>query len=407
MVGSLNIPAALRENVQMSPTFLVVSGQTSAGKMFKLRGEMVIGRTTTADIYLDDDGVSRRHAKVVVRSDGTVQVSDLQSTNGTYHNGERIASHFLRDGDTIQIGSTTILKFSYRDALEEELQKNLYDSATRDGLTKTYNKKYFGEALKREFAHAQRQATPLTLVMFDIDHFKHINDRHGHTVGDFVLAKLASKVIECIRAEDTLARYGGEEFALLLRDAPEKQGFACAERIRRVIEITDFSTNGTRIPVTSSFGVATFTGAEFTVPEQLIETADQFLYKAKRAGRNRVEARMTAGLLGQLVGRQGAVLVALAEERLQGEAAAVQRVGHRDADEAIVPGLPDVLRGLRGVAGVREHQAEAVCVLRDPAHRRAGVDAGGVPALVEGAAGLAVDQVSGGAELVLGVPGVG
>jgi two-component system cell cycle response regulator len=296
MVGALNISEMLQDS-PLSPTFLVVSGQASAGKMFKLRGEMFIGRANTSDIYLDDDGVSRRHARVMVGNDGSVQVFDLNSTNGTYHNGERISTHVLRDGDTIQIGSTTILKFSYRDALEEELQKNLYNSATRDGLTQAYNKKYFGEALRREFAHALRQQTPLTLVMFDIDHFKKINDQHGHTAGDHVLSKLAVKVHECIRAEDTFARYGGEEFALLLREASEKQGFACAERIRRTVESTDFiPSGGQRIPVTSSFGVATFTGTEFTLPEQLIEAADQFLYQAKRGGRNRVEARMLTRL---------------------------------------------------------------------------------------------------------------
>jgi diguanylate cyclase (GGDEF)-like protein len=140
-----------------------------------------------------------------------------------------------------------------------------------------------------------RQHTPLSLVMFDIDHFKQVNDRFGHPAGDFVLSKLAVVVNECIRAEDTLARYGGEEFALLLRDASEKQAFVCAERIRRVIEITDFTTNGQRIPITSSFGVATFTGTEFSSPEELVEAADQFLYKSKRGGRNRVEAKLLGG----------------------------------------------------------------------------------------------------------------
>lgn len=292
IVGSLNIPASLREKYQMSPTFLVVSGQASAGKMFKLRGEMTIGRTSSAEICLDDDGVSRKHALVRVKQDGVVEVYDLGSTNGTYHDGVRIKQRVLQDGDTIQIGSTTILKFSYRDALEEELQKNLYDSATRDGLTRIYNKKYFSEAIKREFAHALRQRTPLTLVMFDIDHFKHINDRYGHPVGDYVLSKLAFMVTGCIRAEDTLARYGGEEFALLLRDAPEQQGVNCAERIRQVIESAQFISENQRLPVTSSFGVATFSGSEFSSPEELIEAADQFLYQAKRGGRNRVEAKL-------------------------------------------------------------------------------------------------------------------
>lgn len=99
-------------------------------------------------------------------------------------------------------------------------------------------------------------------------------------------------VTGCIRAEDTLARYGGEEFALLLRDAPEQQGVNCAERIRQVIESAQFISENQRLPVTSSFGVATFSGSEFSSPEELIEAADQFLYQAKRGGRNRVEAKL-------------------------------------------------------------------------------------------------------------------
>lgn len=279
---------------KQSPSFLVVSGPVSAGKMFTLKGDMVIGRTTQAEIYLDDDGVSRRHARVIVLPDGSVEVQDLNSTNGTYYKGERISTHVLRDGDTIQIGSTTILKFSYRDALEEALQKNLYDSATRDALTKAYNKKYFTDTFKKEFAYAARQRVPLSLVLFDVDLFKRINDTYGHPVGDQVLSRLALKVTECIRAEDTFARYGGEEFALALRESSEKQAFVCAERIRRTIEMTEFFAGQERISVTMSFGVATYTGTEFDSPEALIASADEYLYKAKRGGRNRVESRMLA-----------------------------------------------------------------------------------------------------------------
>jgi len=235
------LPVSPGEGEKQSPSFLVVSGQSSAGKMFKLKGEMVIGRTAAAEIYLDDDGVSRRHARVVVRDDGAVEVSDLGSTNGTYYNGARIDTHVLSDGDTIQIGSTTILKFSYRDAL------------------------------------------------------KLINDTYGHPAGDYVLARLSQKMLECIRTEDTLARYGGEEFALVLREASEKQGFVCAERIRRTIEATEFVVGQTTVAVTMSFGVATYTGTEFEKPDDLIASSDMYLYRAKRGGRNRVEARMLSG----------------------------------------------------------------------------------------------------------------
>ena len=278
-----------------SPCVIVVSGKESVGKMFKLEGEMTIGRVASAEIYLDDDGISRSHAKIVVRPDGTVELSDLGSTNGTYQNGVRIDKRVLADGDKIQIGSTIILKFSYQDAIDEALQRNLYESATRDGLTKLYNKKHFTDALKKEFAYASRNRVELSLVIFDVDHFKRVNDTHGHPAGDYVLARLAAQVLECIRTEDMLARYGGEEFALVLREISEEKAFICAERIRRVVEAAEFTFAQKRIPVTVSLGLATFDGTNFAAADGLVAMADKYLYRAKQSGRNRVEARMLSG----------------------------------------------------------------------------------------------------------------
>ena len=285
------------DRAKASPCLVVVSGKSSAGKMFKLRGDMIVGRSSDAEIYLDDDGISRKHASVHVRDDGHVEVRDLGSTNGTYWNGQRIAPNaVLKDGDKIQVGSATILKFSYQDALEEALQRNLYESVTRDALTKTYNRKHLDDTLKKELAFALRNKGELSLIMFDIDHFKVVNDTYGHPAGDYVLSKLAVRVSECIRTEDTLARYGGEEFAVVLREIPEVRAIACAERIRQVVAGTEFVHASRRIPVTVSLGVATLVGSGLSTPEALLAAADKQLYAAKARGRNRVASRTIQGL---------------------------------------------------------------------------------------------------------------
>ena len=162
--------------------------------MYKITAEStVIGRGQQADIQVIDEGISRRHAEIV-HEGGQIVIRDLGSTNGTYCNGDKIGEHQLSDGDKIQVGSTTILKFTFHDSLDESFQRQMYESALRDGLTKIFNKKYFLDRLESEFAYAVRHRTPLSLVMFDIDHFKRINDTHGHLAGDYALSTLAKIV---------------------------------------------------------------------------------------------------------------------------------------------------------------------------------------------------------------------
>ncbi len=289
-----------RVDAMVTPTsstrayMIVVAGKTSVGKMFPISGELVIGRAGSADIVLDDEGVSRRHARVRLLDTGNVELEDLNSTNGTYYQGDRIQRQVLKDGDKVQIGSTAVLKFSYQDQLEEALQKNLYESATRDGLTRLYNKKYFQETLEKEFAYASRHRVPLAVVMLDVDHFKRVNDTYGHPAGDYVLQKLAQVVLTVVRAEDVVARYGGEELALILRQSPEDAANRCAERIRSEVAKTDFSHNGVRMPVTVSVGVATTLDKAANSASDLVSIADGYLYRAKRSGRNRVESRKAA-----------------------------------------------------------------------------------------------------------------
>jgi diguanylate cyclase (GGDEF)-like protein len=256
--------------------------------MYKISGEStVIGRGQQADIQVIDEGISRRHAEIVHKGD-TIIIRDLGSTNGTYCNGDRVGEHQLSDGDKIQVGSTTILKFTFHDSLDETFQRQMYESALRDGLTKIFNKKYFLDRLESEFAYAVRHRTPLSLVMFDIDHFKKINDTHGHLAGDYALSTLAKVVSDTIRQEDVFARYGGEEFAVICRGIDLNGAIAFGERIRRCVDAQAFVYNGVDIKVTVSVGVAAVPEVGMKEPMELVGAADDALYQAKRQGRNRV-----------------------------------------------------------------------------------------------------------------------
>lgn len=282
----------LTSSLENRQAYLIVISGSSVGKMFKLGGQMGIGRSMDCEICLDDEGISRNHARVQKDGHGNIIIEDLDSTNGTYFNGTRFNKHILRDGDKIQIGSTTILKFSYQDTLEEAFYQNQYDAATKDGLTGIYNKKFFAEQLQKDFSYALRHNEVTSLIVFDIDHFKKINDTFGHQAGDMVLRQLAKVVYNALRNEDLFARIGGEEFAIVLRQVDEKRAHVLAERVRRTVEVNKFMWGGTRIRVTISLGVATLHRANFRDANELVHAADEFLYKAKRSGRNRVSSSL-------------------------------------------------------------------------------------------------------------------
>jgi diguanylate cyclase (GGDEF)-like protein len=287
---SLNQPKEPnRRRANLSPYIIVLSGDR-VGEMFKIvKDEIVIGRSEDCDIIIEDDGVSRWHCKLTQTPQGEMVLQDNDSTNGTFANGERVTTYPLQDGDKIQLGQITILKFSYQDDLEEAFQRRMYEAAVRDPLTGVYNKRYFLDRLRGEYAYSVRHTVPLSLLLFDIDHFKKINDTYGHPAGDAVLKTLAQVINRTIRAEDIFARYGGEEFAVIARELESTSAFAFGERLRRVIEGTRFEAEGYTIPVTISIGVATLGPNNFLDEHDMIREADQNLYAAKRGGRNRVE----------------------------------------------------------------------------------------------------------------------
>jgi diguanylate cyclase (GGDEF)-like protein len=268
--------------------YLVVLAGSAVGEMYKIEAEKtVIGRGQKAQIRLLDDGISREHAQLVLQGNSIV-LQDLGSTNGTYCNGLKIDKKELVDGDKILVGSTTILKFTYHDNLDEIFQKQMYESALRDGLTKAFNKKYFTDRLESEFTFAIRHAAPLTLVLFDIDHFKKVNDTYGHPAGDHVLTEISNLLTGSLRAEDVFARYGGEEFAVICRGSDLNQGQIVGERLRKAVEGHRFVYEGTHIPVTISVGVAGLPDPAVKDASELVGVADQALYKSKHGGRNRV-----------------------------------------------------------------------------------------------------------------------
>jgi len=266
---------------------LVVIYGHELGKKYPLRNDsLIIGRSSKSDIRIDEESVSRNHCRLKRTGNRSVTIRDLGSTNGTYVNDRQTDEVILRDGDLVKVGRT-IFKFLSGGNIENAYHEEIYRLMTVDGLTQVFNKRYFLEALEREISRSRRYGRDLSLIMFDIDHFKQINDAYGHLAGDAVLKQLCQVVHGKIRREDLLCRYGGEEFSILLPEIDSFNARLTAEKIRRLVEKTAFTFEDTRIPVTISLGVATVQ-AEAIDPESFIKRSDEQLYLAKNTGRNRV-----------------------------------------------------------------------------------------------------------------------
>jgi diguanylate cyclase (GGDEF)-like protein len=249
---------------------------------------VVLGRGNDCDIRINDHSVSRRHARIQPGADGYYAV-DLQSTNGTFVNDVPASITKLKDGDYLRIGNC-IYRFLMGGNVETEYHEEIYRLTIVDALTDIHNKRYMMEFLDRELARSARYCRPLALVLFDIDHFKKINDELGHLGGDVTLRELAACIKAGIRKEELLARYGGEEFVMVLPETTLEGGIHAAERIRSLVEEHTFRYENKTYPVTVSLGVATTAGDESMTPSELLRLADEKLYQAKNSGRNRVVA---------------------------------------------------------------------------------------------------------------------
>jgi two-component system, cell cycle response regulator len=277
------------EGAEDKQAYLRVLTGPTPGQLFRVGDGGALGRGTNVTFHIPDSQISRRHAHLFVDGD-EFTVKDLESTNGTFVNGERVVSHRVTDGDTIRLGHTTALRLTLLSKVDGELQKQMFESALRDGLTKAYNKRFFETRLEEEVAYAVRQDARLALLMFDLDHFKRINDTYGHLAGDFVLAEIGTLVSVTSRREDIFARIGGEEFAIIARGLTRAQGMEFGERLRHAIHAHAFQYEGRVLPVTASLGVACIPDSGASSAAALTGAADAALYRAKTSGRNRVES---------------------------------------------------------------------------------------------------------------------
>jgi two-component system cell cycle response regulator len=289
-ITDASIPVPVMTTERNRAALVVING-LNAGQVFSADArETLVGRSRECHIRLDDVGISRQHCRILRNEDRSYVVEDLKSRNGTWVGGKRIESHTLRDGEDIQVGPSVVVRFQLVDEAEEQLARQLYESSTRDGLTKAYNRKHFIERLVAEVAYAKRHASRLSLVLFDLDHFKQVNDRHGHLVGDEVLRAVGQQVSKLIRAEDVFARYGGEEFVVLVRGIDTPNVIRFAERVRLgIASLRIKAKDAGDVTPTISAGVASIADCvDNPTSDGLLLVADRRLYRAKNEGRNRV-----------------------------------------------------------------------------------------------------------------------
>jgi len=278
----LKIPARMGQDCLVT---IYSSDARQFGKRHVLgRQALTIGRGSDNTLMLENDSVSRSHCRIEQRG-SSFFVCDLGSTNGTYVNDDLVTESQLRRGDQVKVGDT-ILKYLSGSDIEAQYHETIYRMTIVDGLTGVNNKRFLMETLEKEIPRARRHQRPLSFLMFDIDHFKLVNDNYGHLAGDFVLKDLAQLVKARLRPDDIIGRYGGEEFAVLLPETTLEGSAAIAEELRKMIDDHRFEFEQEIIDVSVSIGCAQLAD-DFDVA-RFIKLADENLYRAKRGGRNQV-----------------------------------------------------------------------------------------------------------------------
>jgi len=287
-------PELRREASREGVASVIVYDGDEIGALHSLtKDETVFGRTADSDIVLPETRVSRRHA--LIRRTGAgphdYEIVDLASTNGTFLNGEPVERAALHSGDKILIGGST-LKFAVLDRQDLAYQSRIVEMIHVDDLTGLLTKRSFMRALEKELVRAERYTHPLSVLMMDLDHFKQVNDTHGHLVGSHCLAEVGRIIREATRTVDVNGRYGGEEFCSFLPETDGDEASVVAERVREAVGSRWFRHHDTLYQVRISIGIAFFPTHGRDV-ESLIHSADLALYRAKSRGRNRVELHET------------------------------------------------------------------------------------------------------------------
>jgi diguanylate cyclase (GGDEF)-like protein len=271
---------------QQQALLIVLSGARIGTRSVLAESAVDIGRGSACQLILDADSVSRRHARIEWNGQEH-RLVDLGSTNGTFVNGSRVKEALLRDGDRIGIGKA-LLKYLAGGNIEGAYHEEIQRLMRFDALTGVFNKRHFEESLRLAVFTTRTSPKPVSLIVFDLDHFKRINDKHGHMAGDHVLCEMAKVVKDTLYPDQVFGRVGGEEFAVLWEGTGLRAAIDHAERIRTRIAGHRFNFEGSNLPVTVSLGVAERAVGLEEEPERLYERADEKLYQAKASGRNRV-----------------------------------------------------------------------------------------------------------------------
>lgn len=274
---------------QKVPVLRVAKG-TETGRHYILASEQSfdIGRSNECDITTPDTSCSRKHAEVFLASNGNVYLKDLKSTNGTAVNGTRINEpKELQADDLIQVGDNTEFVFEYMRLSEANAQVEIYEKATRDSLTGIYNRQFFEDTIARIITQRNEDHSGMGLIIFDIDHFKKVNDTYGHPAGDAVIKEVGRRIPKVVRGDDIFSRIGGEEFALILRTSDPDLVEKMTERVRKSVESQFFEIDERALEITVSVGSCFVIGETGVSFQTLYDAADKALYEAKENGRNR------------------------------------------------------------------------------------------------------------------------
>jgi diguanylate cyclase (GGDEF)-like protein len=277
------------------PVLVVLQGQAIGQTVALDKSSITIGRGSQADFVIRDDIASRLHAEIIrLEVEGAIAeyyVNDLGSTNGTYLNGTKITGQqLLEDGDKVKVGNH-LMKFALLDEFEAEFQEKLHQMTQRDELTGLRSRRSLFAELDRRITQDARSPNPqpISVLMMDLDFFKRVNDGRGHIVGSHTIRDCGHIIRDALGSADRAARYGGEEY-LAYVVGPRDKGLEIAERIRTSVEAHLFEASPTdksqTMNVTISLGVASFP-EDGVIALELVQKADQSLYRAKLSGRNR------------------------------------------------------------------------------------------------------------------------
>jgi two-component system cell cycle response regulator len=275
---------------------LVVLRGTDVGKIIPLGTEPItIGRGAECTTVMQDESISRVHVEVQINESGQVVAHDMESTNGIFVDGQKVDETILKADDKLLLGRRTLLKLMFQDQIEQLYQQEIYQSSTRDALTGIYNRRFLDERMTGDLSLARRHRDPFSFLMFDIDHFKDVNDKYGHQSGDEALVVISAAVKNIIRTEDVFGRYGGEEFAIIAPQIALEGARILGERIRQCIadeKIQGQDSSETIIQLTVSVGVVTVHPNAVAEAITVVSVADDNLYRAKQGGRDQVVSSM-------------------------------------------------------------------------------------------------------------------